>query len=70
MFNNLMQFVKNPMQALLKTKLNIPQNFNGNANDIIQFLLDSGQLTQEQYNLANKKAREIQDNPQFKQFFK
>ena len=69
MLNNLMNFVKNPISALMKSKLDIPQNFQGNANDMIQYLLDSGQITQDQYNMANQKAREITDNPQFKQIF-
>lgn len=67
MLNNLMQFVKNPMQYLMKSKLNIPQNFQGNADDMIQYLLNSGQITQEQYNQANQRARKLQEDPRFQQ---
>lgn len=68
MLNNLMNFIKNPMTAMMRTKLKIPNNIQS-PNDMIQYLLDSGQITQDQVNMANQKAREIQDNPQFKQMF-
>ena len=69
MMNNLKQFMQNPMQYILKSRLNIPQNFQGDTNDMIQYLLNSGQLTQEQYNRVNQKARELQNNQQFMQMF-
>lgn len=61
MMNRLLEFAKNPMQALVKSQLNIPQNVQTQSpNDIIQYLLDSGQLTQDQYNQINQKAKGIQ----------
>ena len=43
-------FVQNPMQ-MLNLRFNIPQNINmSNPNDIIQHLLNTGQVTQEQLN--------------------
>ena len=59
-------FMGNPMQ-MLSGKMNIPQNMN-NPRDIIQHLMDSGQLTQQQYNMANNFCRQAQNNPQFNQF--
>lgn len=48
-FMNLYQrFQQNPMQMLSK-RFNIPENIN-NPNDIIQHLLNSGQVTQGQVN--------------------
>lgn len=48
-FMNLYQrFQQNPMQMLSK-RFNIPENINS-PNDIIQHLLNSGQVTQEQVN--------------------
>lgn len=51
-FNDLMnlyqQFQQNPMQ-MLSRKFNIPQNIN-NPNDIVQHLLNTGQITQSQVN--------------------
>ena len=69
MMSNIMQFFKNPMQYLMKSRLNIPQNFQGDANDMVQYLLNSGQLTQDQYNRVNQKARELENNPVLRQMF-
>ena len=68
MFNP-MQFIQNPMQYILKSRLNIPQDFQGDANDMIQYLLNTGQLTQDQFNRVNKEAQRLKNNPQFMQMF-
>ena len=48
------KFRQNPMQ-MLNQKFNIPQNVNmNNPNDIIQHLLNTGQISQEQVNNAMK----------------
>lgn len=56
MMNNPLQLLKalqtNPMQ-ILSQRFNIPQNINlNNPNDIIQYLLNSKQVTQDQVNRA------------------
>ena len=48
--NMYQQFSQNPISMLSK-KFNIPQNVNS-PNDIIQHLLNSGQVTQDQVNRA------------------
>lgn len=65
-FMNLYQQMRqNPMQ-MLSRKFNIPQNINmSNPNDIIQHLLNSGQVTQNQVN----QAMQAKNNPMFQQFF-
>ena len=57
------QMQQNPIQ-ILSRKFNIPQNIN-NPNDIIQHLLNSGQVTQTQVNNAMQMA----NNPMFKKMF-
>jgi len=57
------QMQQNPIQ-MLSRKFNIPQNIN-NPNDIIQHLLNSGQVTQTQVNNAMQMA----NNPMFKKMF-
>jgi hypothetical protein len=48
------QLKSNPMQ-LLSRKFNIPQNVDiNNPNDIIQHLLNTGQVSQQQVNNAMK----------------
>jgi len=67
MNNNMMQmfqnFRQNPM-AMLSQRFNIPQNLN-NPNDIIQHLLNSGQVSQAQVN----NAMNMRNNPMIQQFF-
>lgn len=62
--NNLMQMISqfrmNPMGMLMQ-RFNIPQNIQ-NPQDIVQHLLDSGQVTQDQVNNAMR----MKNNPQFK----
>ena len=57
------QFRQNPM-AMLSQKYNIPQNLN-DPNEIIQHLLNTGQVSQSQVN----QAMSMKDNPIFKGMF-
>lgn len=58
--NMVSQFRQNPM-AMLSQRFNIPQNIN-NPQGIVQHLLDSGQISQEQLNNAMR----MRNNPQFR----
>lgn len=40
----------NPVQFLAQRRLNLPQNFQGGPREIVQYLLDSGQMSQDQFN--------------------
>ena len=57
------QMQQNPMQFLSR-RFNIPQNMN-NPNDIIQHLLNSGQVTQSQVN----RAMNMRNNPLIQRLF-
>ena len=57
------QMQQNPIQ-ILSRRFNIPQNLNS-PNDIIQHLLNSGQVTQSQVN----NAMQISNNPMFRKMF-
>ena len=63
-------FMQNPMQYMLQKKLNLPQgmNFMQNPQAAIQYLMNNGQLSQEQYNQLQNIAKQIQNNPQFQQY--
>lgn len=70
MMNNIMnlmqmyqQLRQNPMQ-MLSRKYNIPQNMN-DPQQIIQHLLNSGQVTQSQVN----QVMQMRNNPQIQQLF-
>lgn len=48
-FNSLYnQFTQNPVNFLIKNRFNIPENIGNNPQTIIQHLLSSGQITQQQ----------------------
>lgn len=65
--NNLMQmyqqFMNNPM-AMLNQRFKIPENMS-NPNDIIQHLLNTGQVSQEKVN----QAMNMRNNPMIQQMF-
>lgn len=66
MMNNMMQMyqqmMSNPVQFLSR-RFNIPQNLN-NPNEIIQHLLNTGQVTQEQVN----RIQSMKNSPLLRQF--
>ena len=62
--NDITTFMQNPL-AMLMRKYNIPQGMN-NPQDILQHLLNSGQVSQEQIN----QAMQMRNNPFFRQFMK
>lgn len=65
MMNMLNNLTQNPTQILSQFGLNIPNNIN-NPQDIIQHLLNTGQINQNQVN----QARQMQNNPIFKNLLK
>lgn len=65
MMNMLNNLTQNPTQILSQFGLNIPSNIN-NPQDIIQHLLNTGQINQNQVN----QARQMQNNPMFKNLLK
>lgn len=68
MLGSFQQFMGNPFQFMLKNKLNIPQEYMNDPNQAIQYLMNQGKLTQEQYNWALQQSKQIQNNPQFANF--
>ena len=61
MMNNpmmmLQQFKSNPMQFLLQRRLNVPQNMANDPNAIMNHLLSTGQISQQQVNQAYQMAQ-------------
>lgn len=49
-------FMQNPMQFMLQRKINVPAEYMNNPDAIIQYLMDSGKLSQTQYNQAKQIA--------------
>jgi len=64
MLNMIAEYKKNPM-AILNKRFNIPQGMN-TPEEIIQHLLNSGQVSQEQVN----RVMQMKNNPQIQNLFK
>lgn len=56
MIEELNMIMKNPKGYMAQRGLNIPQNINS-PNDIIQYLMNTGQISQQQYNQAMSMAK-------------
>ena len=50
------QFMRNPSEAIAKSRLNIPKEIQGDPNAIIQYLMSSGQMSQDNYNKSRQMA--------------
>ena len=54
--STLQNLKSNPMAFLMQRKFNIPQDISNDPNKILQYLLSTGQVSQEQYNAAYQQA--------------
>ena len=61
-FNMLQGLMQNPIQTLMSANLNIPGNIANNPQAIVQHLLSTGQISQDQVN----QAMQARNNPMFK----
>jgi hypothetical protein len=64
MLQMIAQFKQNPMQ-IVSSRYNIPQNIN-QPQDIVQHLLNTGQVSQQQVNTA----MQMRNNPQIQNLFR
>ena len=53
------QFKSNPMSFLLQRNVNIPQQYLNNPEEAVKYLMNNGQMTQEQYNRINQIAQSL-----------
>lgn len=64
-------FMRNPMQFFMQRRMNLPQGVDisnpQQAQQMIQNLMNSGQMTQQQFNQLQGMAKQIQSNPMFQQ---
>ena len=58
--NGISQLMSNPRQFLLQRGLNLPPGFQGGPQEIIQHLVSTGQITQDQLNQAQQMLNRIQ----------
>lgn len=60
MFGGMNQMPNNNMMQMLQNLMQFKQTFNGDARQQVQRLLNSGKVTQDQYNRAVQMANQIQ----------
>ena len=60
MLSGLNDLKANPVQFLMQRKLNLPQGFQGGPQEIVQHLLNTGQITQAQLDQAKQMMSKIQ----------
>lgn len=61
-------FLRNPMQTMMQRRLNLPQNWMQDPRGAVQQLMNSGQLSQQQFNQLQQMAGQIMNQPQWQQF--
>lgn len=58
MKNQFNVFMRNPMQFLVSRKINIPQEYANNPQGAIQYLMNTGKMSQETFeNLRNRASQ-------------
>ena len=63
--NEFQSFMSKPIQFKAQRKLNIPQQYLNDPNGAIQYLMNSGRITQDQYNRAVNMSNQLQKDPNF-----
>lgn len=66
--SQMQQFKSNPGQIM--SRLNIPQNLQNNPQGAIQHLMNSGAMSQQQFNQFQNMAQQMQSNPIFSKLFR
>ena len=66
-FGQLSGALQNPMQFLISR--GFPQGVLNNPQQAVQELLNSGRMTQQQFNQLQETAKQIQSMPQFRNYF-
>ena len=67
-FQEFLRFAYNPNQYMASKGFNVPINMLNDPNSAIQYMMNSGKLSQQQYNSAVNQYNQLKKNPQFTQF--
>ena len=66
MMQAFMQFVQNPGAFFQQRGMKMPpQSAMQSPDGMIQYLMNNGGISQEQYNQAAQRSKQLQQNPQF-----
>lgn len=59
MENQFNMFMSNPFQFLLQRKINIPQEYANNPQGAIQYLMNTGQMSQQTFENLRSRATQM-----------
>ena len=59
LMSQLNSFKQNPMQFLVNHKINIPQQFANDPHGAVQYMLNNGQMSQQQLNSLTRLAQKM-----------
>ena len=59
LMNKLKQLKENPTQFILQNNLNIPEEYRSSPQDMVTYLVQSGQISQDRLNLAMRMANNM-----------
>ena len=60
--NSLNECRQNPFAFLIKQKLNVPRNLQNNPEAIVQHLMNTGQMNQQQFESVRQLKQQIENN--------
>lgn len=54
------QFAANPVQAIMSMKnVNVPKDFNGGPEELVKYLISTGQMTQQDYETFAQSVNQV-----------
>lgn len=62
LFQKFNQFRQNPMGALMGMGFNVPPHLQNNPQGMVNYLRNSGQMSDEQFNQFSQMAQQFQNN--------
>jgi len=62
-------FIQNPARFMMQRKMGLSPDAFQNPQAAVQQLMNSGQLSQQQFNALQQAANKITQNPMFRQMF-
>ena len=61
-------FMRNPAQFMMQRKLGIPKEYMNDPQQALQYLMNTGRLSQADYDNLHKTAEQIMNSPDFNNF--
>lgn len=59
LLNKIRQIMQNPVQAIMQSRMNIPQQYQNDPHGAVEYLIQSGQISQDDLNKAVQMAQNL-----------